>query len=65
MDFGSLPISGVRRVDAACDAYEDDWRGGCRPRIERVLGLNLRRFLSEVLGDLQARSASRDAGGRA
>src|SRR3954451_19570750 len=34
MDFGSLPMSEVDRVDAACDAYEAAWRGGRRPRIE-------------------------------
>ena len=31
-------------------------RGHPRGRIERILGLNLRRFLSEVLGDLERRS---------
>jgi microsomal dipeptidase-like Zn-dependent dipeptidase len=31
-------------------------RGYPRARIERILGLNLRRFLSEVLGDLERRS---------
>jgi hypothetical protein len=35
-------------------------RGHPRTRIERILGLNLRRFLGEVLGDLEARSGRQD-----
>jgi membrane dipeptidase len=35
-------------------------RGHPRTRIERILGLNLRRFLAEVLGDLQARAGGGD-----
>ncbi|MGZ3480423.1 MAG: dipeptidase [Myxococcaceae bacterium] len=34
-------------------------RGHPRAWIERILGLNLRRFLSEILGDLERRSAGR------
>src|SRR4051812_36655250 len=37
MDFESLPMSEVDRVDAACDAFEATWRGGRRPRIEDFL----------------------------
>ncbi|HUM10168.1 MAG TPA: membrane dipeptidase [Myxococcaceae bacterium] len=42
-------------------------RGHPRSRIERILGLNLRRFLAEVLGDIERRrgsSAGRDDLGR-
>ncbi|HTS79497.1 MAG TPA: membrane dipeptidase [Myxococcaceae bacterium] len=35
-------------------------RGHPRSRIERILGLNLRRFLAGVLGDLARRSGGRD-----
>ncbi len=35
-------------------------RGHSRVRLERILGLNLRRFLSEVLGDLERRRSALD-----
>ena len=35
-------------------------RGHPRTRLERILGLNLRRFLSEVLGEMERRSGGRD-----
>jgi len=38
-------------------------RGHPRARVERILGLNLRRFLTEVLGELERRSARGDEGG--
>ena len=38
MDFGSLPLSLVHRVDRACDEFEAAWRAGRRPRIEDYLG---------------------------
>ena len=38
MDFGSLPVSVVRRIDLACDKFEIAWRAGQRPRIEAFLG---------------------------
>src|SRR5262249_40927418 len=37
MDFGSLSVSGVDRLDAACDAFESAWRRGNRPRLEDFL----------------------------
>ena len=37
MDFRSLSMSGVARVDAICDAFEAAWRGGRRLRIEQFL----------------------------
>ncbi len=40
-------------------------RGHPRQRIERVLGLNLRRFLTEVLAELERRSTGSDRGGEA
>jgi serine/threonine protein kinase len=33
----SLPPSGSRRVDQACDAFEAAWRAGQRPRLETYL----------------------------
>jgi membrane dipeptidase len=35
-------------------------RGHPRTRLERILGLNLRRFLSEVLGEMERRSGGRE-----
>jgi serine/threonine-protein kinase len=36
-DFGTLPLSLVRRVDRACDRFEAEWRAGGRPAIEPYL----------------------------
>src|SRR4051812_6086398 len=37
MDFGSLALTLVHRVDRACDVFEAAWRAGHRPRIEDYL----------------------------
>ena len=37
MDFGTLPLSIIRRVDQACDRFEAEWQAGRRPEIERYL----------------------------
>ena len=37
-DFGGLPPSQARRVDAACRCFEADWRAGRAPQIEQYLG---------------------------
>jgi serine/threonine-protein kinase len=36
-DFGTLPLSLVRRVDRACDRFEAEWRACGRPAIEPYL----------------------------
>src|SRR5262245_42668329 len=33
-----LPLSDVRRIDLACDAFEAAWRDDKRPRLEEFLG---------------------------
>ncbi|HEX8201975.1 MAG TPA: serine/threonine-protein kinase [Isosphaeraceae bacterium] len=38
MDFGSLALTLVHRVDRACDDFEASWRAGHGPRIEDYLG---------------------------
>ena len=37
MDFGSLALTLIHRVDRACDDFEAAWRAGHRPRIEDAL----------------------------
>ena len=37
MDFGSLALTMIHRVDRACDDFEAAWRTGHRPRIENAL----------------------------
>ena len=34
---GAMPLSLMARVDRACDAFEDAWRAGGRPRLEEFL----------------------------
>ncbi len=35
----NLPLDLLRRIDTACDQFEESWRGGRSPRIEDFLGL--------------------------
>src|SRR4051794_36342935 len=32
--FEHLPLAAKRRIDAVCERFERDWRGGARPRLE-------------------------------
>jgi hypothetical protein len=35
---GSVPVSGMRRVDEICERFEGAWKAGQRPRIEDYIG---------------------------
>lgn len=48
-----LPVSTLRRIDAACDQFEAAWRGGDQPRIEDFLMLCELEERPQLLDSLQ------------
>ncbi len=51
-----LSVRALRRIDVACDSFEDDWRSGAQPRIEDFLlrcDVAERPYLLECLQQLQ------------
>src|SRR5947209_1709504 len=50
----SLPLSGARRINEACERFEADWRAGRRPRIEDHLGAAMEPERSAMLVELLA-----------
>ena len=54
-DLNSAPsVDLLRRIDAACDRFEESWRGGLVPRIEDYLALFKAEERSSLLDALQS-----------
>jgi hypothetical protein len=68
MGVDPLPLSREKRVDAACDRFEAEWRAGKRPRVEEYLpdvtDPDYSALLRELLAlDIELRSGDADRPG--